>query len=368
MRSLSPVLLLAFSAFSFSGVSKCTVHAGENYWNCSFSIRLAERWSPGFARFETAWAVSPSLGNPAVPGPDDNYSSYRIADLPSRIIPDDWEGDENFSLLQNLDRLSLQFRSGKLRVTAGRQAVYWGISRTVSPTDFIAPFPYGTIDTEYRVGVDALRAVYPLGMLSQVESGAVFGEGFTGNGYWARSRFYAMKTDFTVLGALFDGTFMTGGSVNRALGGAVGWLEGAWNRHDSGTAWWNLSSGVERSFLESRLYGFAEYHFNSAGSEDPGEYDQLYSTEPYSNGTIYLAGKHYAGAGVSFNVTPLITLSAGTLLNTGDLSARMDVSGAYSISENGSLEAGVSGGIGSGEDEFAGLTMDIYALYALYFQ
>lgn len=368
MKILFPVFLSFSSALAVSGVFKGAFHGYEDSWNTNLSVRLTEGRNLGFARLDLTWAVSPSMGNPAVKGPDDNYSSYRIADFEPRITPEDWDGDNGFSLLQNLDRLNLQFRPGNLKVTAGRQAIYWGVSKTVSPTDFIAPFPYGTIDTDYRVGVDAVRAVYPVGMLSEVESGAVFGEGLENNGFWARGRFYTLKTDLTATAALFNGTSLAGGSLNRALGGAVVWVEGAWSRHESGTSWWNMSSGAERSFLQSRLYGYTEYHFNSAGTDDPGEYLSETAGEPYRNGTVYLLGRHYAAAGVSFSASPLLSLSANTLLNMSDRSMRIDLSGDYSLSDNGSLESGFSTGTGSLEDEFGGIPLTFYCIYSLYFQ
>ena len=368
MNSFYAAILLVSSALSVSGVFKGSFNAEESSWNTNLNVRLTERRNPGFADLDLSWALSPSFGDPALKGPDDNFSSYRIADFDPRITPENWDEDTKFSLLQNLDRLSLRFRPGNLKVIVGRQAIYWGVSKTVSPTDFIAPFPYGTIDTDYRVGVDAVRAVYPVGMLSEVESGAVFGRGLKNNGLWVRGRFYALETDLTAVGAFFKGTSLAGGSLNRTLGGAVVWAEGAWSRHESGTSWWNLSSGVERSFLQSRLYGYTEYHFNSPGTGDPRMYPSETATEPYRNGTVYLLGRHYAAAGVSITASPLLTLSANTLLNTSDLSMRIDLSGEYSLSDNGSLEAGFSDGTGAPEDEFGGIPLSIYCIYSLYFQ
>ncbi len=368
MKIPFPVFLLFSSALAISGVFKGAFHGDESSWDTNLTARLTERRNLGIAGLDFAWALSPSFGNPAIKGPDDSFSSFRIADFKPRITPEDWDEDQRFSLLQNLDRLNLEFRPGNLKVTLGRQAIYWGVSKTVSPTDFIAPFPYGTIDTEYRVGVDAVRAVYPVGMLSEVESGAVFGEGLENNGFWARGRFYTLKTDLTATVALFNGTFLAGGSLNRALFGAAVWLEGAWSRHESGVSWWNVSPGGERSFLQGRLYAYAEYHFNSPGTDDPREYLSETAGEPYRNGTVYLLGRHYAAAGVSYAASPLLTISTNTLLNTSDLSMRIDLSGEYSLSDNGSLEAGFSDGAGAPEDEFGGIPLSIYCIYSLYFQ
>lgn len=366
-RSCVLLTLAASSSLCFTGVVKPGVETGEAFWHAAVPVRLMERADLGFTVFETAWVLCPTVGDPAVAGPAENYTGYRIEDLAPRSYPEEWKGNESFSILQNLDRLSFQLRPGRLKLTAGRQAIFWGVSKSVSPTDFIAPFPYGTIDTEFRTGVDALRAVCSTGMLSEVETGCVFGESSHENGYWLRGRFYSFSTDVSVLGALLNGSAMAGGSLNRALGGSVGWVEAAYSRHDSGEDWWSMSAGVERSFFQSTLYGFLEYHYNSAGAGSTDDYISNTATEPYRNGTVYLLAKHYMAAGSAFSVTSLFNLSLGVLANADDLSARISLEADRSLSDNGSVRCSLSGGTGSPATEFGGIPLLFSTMYSLYF-
>lgn len=366
MRALAWVPVLCSAAMCITGVFKPALSVGEDSWHSSFTGRFSRVWNPDFARLEVAWELIPSVGDPALQG-STLTADFRILDFSSRLFPGEWKGDENFSLIHDLDRLNLRSFPGKFSITAGRQAIFWGVSKTVSPTDFIAPYPYGTIDTEYRAGVDGIRVSYSMGMMSELEAGMVFSENAEDNGLWLRGRFYALSTDMVVLGAQVRGTSMAGGSLNRALGGAAVWVEGLYSRHDPLEEWWTLSSGVERSFFQSRLYGFLEYHHNSAGVPEEAMYIPNTDSAAYTEGMVYLQAENYAAAGLSYQASPLVALSAGLFLNADDGSARADMEMERSLSNNTVVRTGVSGGSGSDGSEFSKVPLSFHIVYSLYF-
>ena len=372
MRLLSSLVLLVSIGYAFTGVFKPGLqvnHSDSTDWNSYLSLRLMHSPKFGSVRTDFAWVISPTIGNPALQGPENNQSQFRLADLDARIYPENWDGDNSFSILQNIDRLSFQIKPARIRTTIGRQAIYWGVSKTVSPTDFIAPLPYGAINTDYRAGVDAVRAVYPLGMMSEIESGFVFGDKaeLDRSGYWLRSRFYLASTDVSVLVAEFRENTLFGGSVNRALGGSVGWLETASTKPEDGDSYWRLSTGLERSFWNSTLYGFTEYHYNSAAVENHEDYSMNLIKPAYTSGGVYLMAKHYLASGVSITASPLLTLNANALLNLNDLSLQYNLTGDYSLSDNSAVEVGASGGFGSSGTEFKDLPSAFFLIYSTYF-
>ena len=355
--------------FEFSGSLKpgmelATFGGGDDgYHFVALSpFRLIVRHDLGGIRLNAAYTLSPSAGDPAVQefGGGDGPSPYRILDLEEMIVPSERNPGASFSLLQNLDRFSVRFRLPFATLTAGRQAVYWGISRSVSPTDFIAPFQYGTLDTEYRVGVDAVRAVFPTGMLSEVDTGWLFGRDADPalSGGWLRGRFYVLRSDVTLLAGFFRENLIFGGSVNRAIGGATGWIEAAAVSTDAlsegsaerGTSW-SLSAGWERSWFQATLSAYIEYHFNSAGTSDPDKYLEIRTTLPYTEGDLYLLGKHYLAPGASFLVTPLLRMDIGALVNPADPSAYLSLEASYGITEDMTLSAGIRRGIGRGSGD-----------------
>ena len=324
-------------------------------------LRLMVQHRAGNVNFNAAWVLSPSAGNPALSG-ENGVQVFRLADPESRMFPSSWNGDESFSILHDIDRLNIRLRTSFAAFTAGRQAIYWGVAKSVSPTDFIAPFHYGTLDTEYRIGVDAVRSVIPIGMMSELDAGYLFGNDalFSNSGCWLRGRFYVLQTDATLLTACFRENLMIGGSLNRSIGNGTGWVECAFvsteffsKKSNEGT-FWSLSTGYDRSWLNAALYGFLEYHFSSSGTDDPDNYPDVQAGSAFQNGGIYLLGKHYLSPGTSWTVTPLLNFTGQALINLTDGSAYLSIASEYSISQNTVINAGLSGGLGSISDDTTG--------------
>ncbi len=372
MRLFFFLITLTSTLLGFTGVLKSGLqvnHIDSTSWNGYLSLRLMDSRRLGPVRTDLAWVVSPTVGDPALRGPGNEQDQFRIADPNARIYPEEWSGNENFSILQNIDRLSFQVRPARIKITIGRQAIFWGVSKSVSPTDFIAPFPYGAINTDYRAGVDAVRAVYPLGMMSELETGMVFGNEaeMDKSGYWLRTRLYAANTDISILAAGFRENRMVGGSLNRSIGGAVGWLESAVTKPNDGDACFRLSTGLERSFRNSTVYGFLEYHYNSPGTSESENYIENSTDPAYSTGGVYLMAKHYLAGGISITATPLLTLTTNGLFNMNDNSMQLSAGCDYSLSDNSAVNAGISGGTGAVETEFQNLPTVMHLILSTYF-
>ncbi len=328
-------------------------------------LRLMLSQRLGSTRLAFAYMICPTAGDPALEGSSGGTSIFRFGDLDERILPSEWMGTESFSLLQNLDRLSIRFRLPFSSITLGRQAIYWGVSKSVSPTDFIAPFQYGTIDKEYRVGVDAIRSTFPIGMMSELDAGWVFGKDalFNESGGWLRGRFYMLRTDAALLAACFRDNLILGGSLNRALGGATGWFELAVvstaifceNAPDENKeTFWSASAGMDRSWFNAALYGYLEYHFNSPGANSSEDYNVTINAPAYTAGNIYLMGRHYLSPGMTWTPMPLLNISGQALINLTDPSAYLTLMVEYNISENITLNGGISRGAGKSSSSETG--------------
>jgi hypothetical protein len=100
--------------------------------------------------------------------------------------------------------------------------------------------------------------------------------------------------------------------------------------------------------LTSRLYGFAEYHFSSAGSDQPRRYFNLFSTSAFLDGSVYLMGKHYIGIGGTYQFTPLIPATILVLFNAGDQSLTLAPQLEYNIAPDIYLAGGCYLGFGQG--------------------
>ena len=105
-------------------------------------------------------------------------SRYRVADFDSSIYPRQDESAGSVGIYHNLDRAAVQFSTAFADISVGRDAIAWGSARIINPTDIIAPYTYDQLDTEDRIGVDALRIRIPVGVMGEVDTGYIFGESF----------------------------------------------------------------------------------------------------------------------------------------------------------------------------------------------
>ena len=279
---------------------------------------------------------------------------YRAVDFDATIYPDEDAPDGSFGLFQNLDRASVAYGADFADITIGRQAIAWGSARVVNPTDVIAPYAYNQLDTEDRIGVDAIRVQLPIGVLGEFDTGYVFGENlvFEKSAFFLRSQLNALETDFSISLLGFREHLMTGFDIARGIGGAGFWLEAAYvyaNAFDSENAeaknYLRASIGLDYSFA-GRAYGFVEYHFSGAGAGEPEDYLTNLDRPAYTDGAIYLMGRHYLVPGLTFQITPLISLSGVLLSNLSDPSVFPSLQVEYNLAQDIYLSAGGFIGIG----------------------
>jgi hypothetical protein len=286
-----------------------------------------------------------------------NPFGYRFDDLDEYLYPDERDDISSFAVFQNLDRALLSFRLPDADVYVGRQAIAWGSAHVVNPTDVIAPFAYTELDTENRIGVDAVRIRIPLGFMGEIDAGYVAGSDFDlrESAVFLRGKYYVARADVSAMAINFQQNLLIGFDIARAIGGAGFWFEGAWvgvdaftnNGNGSGDNYVRVSTGADYSF-SSKTYAFVEYHFNQAGSNDAAEYIGALSTTAYREGTVYLLGEHYLIPSISYQFTPLITGTAELITNLGDPSVSLTPYLDYNVAQNVYLAVGAYLGIGKG--------------------
>jgi hypothetical protein len=285
---------------------------------------------------------------------------YRFKDFRQRLYPEQDE-PRSFVILQNLDRAFLTIRTAAADIFIGRQAIAWGSSRVINPTDILAPFTFDELDAEDRVGVDAVRVRIPLGFMGEMDSGYIFGKDFKfkKSAFYIRGKFYAAETDFSFLFLGFAENLMAGWDISRSLGGAGFWFEGAYvfvdafrkEKEPEADNYVRTTIGLDYSF-SGKTYGFLEYHFSSAGTNRWQDYLLNILKPGRLEGAVYLMGKHYLIPGISYQISPLITFSGQALINLIDPSLFLAPYVEYNISPNIYLSAGAFIGIGKGPEAY----------------
>ena len=275
-------------------------------------------------------------------------SRYRVADLDSPIYPGKDEPVGSVGIYHNLDRASVQFSTDFADFSIGRDAIAWGSARIINPTDIIAPYTYDQLDTEDRIGVDAVRVRIPIGVMGEVDTGYIFGNklNFDKSAIFLRTQLNAVETDFSILLLEFQRDLLVGLDVARGIGGAGFWLETAYvfnrpfdNEANASEGYLRTSVGLDYSF-GGETYTFIEYHFNGAGVQEPKDFLTNLEQPAYTRGGVYLLGTHYLAPGFTRQLTPLISFSGQMLFNLSDPSTWVTPQISYNIAEDIHLSVG----------------------------
>lgn len=338
------------------------------------------------ATWEFAYEVAPHFreqnnGSAFASLPRPAPLSYRAFDLDERLYPENDKPEGDFVLSQNLDRALLTLTTPSLDLYIGRQPVAFGSARVINPTDIIAPFTFDTLAKEERLGVDAVRLKTPVGEMGELDMGLVFGEDFKPgkSAAFLRSKLYLLKTDVSLMAMVFRENILFGIDMARSIGGAGAWLEAAYTLaggaadYKQEENYFRLSAGSDYSFTE-KLYAYMEYHYNGAGTGKPENYFSAISETAYTDGAVYLLGRHYMVPGITYQLTPLLIFKAQALVNMNDGSALASPGFEYNLAHDVYVELGAYLGIGEKttdqslpESEF-GLYPDVYyAALNIYF-
>jgi hypothetical protein len=167
-----------------------------------------------------------------------------------------------------------------------------------------------------------------------------------------------LKTDLSVLFLGFRENLLIGLDIARAIGQAGFWCESAYVVTDAfnGDEVQGYEDGLKKNYFRASLgmdynfsgkvYGFFEYHFNSAGRNNSVDYPDVFASTAYTEGASYLMGRHYLNLGITTQITPLIPFTAIVILNLNDPSVNFAPSIEYNIKEDIYIAVGAYLGIG----------------------
>ncbi|MFC1549419.1 hypothetical protein ACFL4R_00930 [Nitrospirota bacterium] len=365
--------LRSFATYSINPLTDSETAILETRIRLKLSGDLSSRISA-----ELAYELAPiwKENAPAPPGQQIYQGfSYRAGDLKQTLYPDDPHPGETFMVNQNLDRAFVSYSGMSFDLHAGRQPIAFGSARSLNPTDVLAPYPLNTIAKEERIGVDALRLRVPLGQMSELDAGAVFGDDARTeeSAAYLRLKGYALGTDVSVMAMRFRKHSLYGLDLTRSIGGAGAWLETAHVfTNTTGDDYFSLSTGVEYMFTDE-FYAYIEYHRNGAGAGDKSEYPLNLLKVAYTEGGVYLMSMDYLAPGISYQASPLVGLGLSVIYNLEDSSALISPTLEYNASEN--VYIGLGGFVGTGDSgilpgqgsEFGDYPDLLYASLSYYF-
>ncbi len=281
--------------------------------------------------------------------------AYRAYDTGRYLFPRNNKSDADFTAAQNIDRAFLSLTADFGDIYIGRQPIAFGMAKVINPTDVLAPYDVATLDTEERLGIDALRFKTPLGLLGEFDAGIACGRHFkiAESAAFLRTKFYKSGTDIALIAQAFKNNLLIGANFARDIKGAGIWLEAAhtyaqaFSGHLKEEDFFRLSIGADYNFqIFDGVLGFIEYHYNGAGIRDENKYILQATKTAYTDAGVYLLSKQYIIPGFSTSLTPLISANLSAIYNLHDSSAYFTPKLEYNIKTNMYLGLGANIPIG----------------------
>jgi len=299
----------------------------------------------------------------------DRLSGFR--DLPQIIFPgagiinDDrrWfnltheltnEG-KNATLLR-LDRVSVAHTSDKTVIRFGRQAISWGNGLLFTPMDIFNPY---LLDNGNDVQAVAVIRRNPVsGDVEQDQSSL----SVKYHGFWGGN-------EYDLLLAEHYGQRVLGLGASTDLGGAVWRGDLVWTDTDTGSVF-SAVGGVSYSGVTGghNWTGFLEYYYNGFGQSD-GDYSAAgLAANPellkrLARGESFNLGRHYLGASLTVEWTPLLNFIPNIFVNLTDPSALTQLVLTYDWKQDIQLLAALNIPIGPGGSEYGGIESGQPGLY-----
>jgi hypothetical protein len=320
------------------------------------------------------------------PGADIINDDRRWFDLTHEIRN---EGKD--ATLLRLDRASLAYSGDKAVLRFGRQAISWGNGLLFTPMDIFNPFDPATVDKEYKTGDDMLYGQYLLDNGNDLQAVAVVRRNLASGDVEQDESSLAVKyhgfwgsNEYDLLVAEHYAERVLGLGVSTDLGGAIWRGDLVWTDTDSG-AIFSAVGGASYSWIAGKRNwtGLLEYYYNDFGQSD-GDYSAAGLAgnpgllQRLARGELFNLGRHYLGASVTVEVTPLLVLTPNIFVNLNDPSALAQLVLAYDWKQDIQLLAALNipvgpngseyGGISAGEqDQYLSTGASLFAQLAWYF-
>ena len=273
----------------------------------------------------------------------------------SKWLPLQWTivDDEHVTWEHGFDRLALEAGGRAWDGIVGRQAISWATTLFLTPADPFAPFDPSDPFRVYRAGVDAARARYYLGPLSEVDMVVRLADTDSGTAVTALARGKTTwgETDVSAwAGLVFDRPGVALGAT-RSVGGLQ--LRGEISLREDpagGAAAVRLAVGADNRFdLGGRdLYVVVEYQHDDFGASDADDLTRVFRSEPFQDGEMQVLGEDEVAVQGSWQIHPLWNVSLLTLINLRDGSGLVVPAGTYSVGTDVTVGGGLFFSYGDG--------------------
>lgn len=321
------------------------------------------------ARLEVAWDLVPIVGTVGTQSTGfaiQTQNVLRLVDFDA-VLHD--PKSKTWLLQHNFDRMSMAFFTEAFELRLGRQALSHGSARMFPASDIFGPFGPGTIDTEFKRGIDAARLTVPVGDMHEAEIYAVANS--TNVRDWMLIARWRSSIENVMDLSFYGGVSYRRPTVALDLSGDVfgaAWYVDAFARfalEDEDVHAIRASAGLDYQWSFG-LRTILEAHYNGLGSEP--DFSSLLTTPSIERqvGEVFFLGKWYLGASLGYGFTPLLNGTLGYIQSLTDGSGLMTVAMGYDFAQEVTLGLGALVPVGSRPREVAPGILQPQSEFGLY--
>lgn len=270
------------------------------------------------------------------------------------------EGEDGFSRVSRLDRLSFSYETERANIKVGRQAFSYGKGIAFSVLDVFNPFSPTAYDREFKVGEDMLTFK---GIVSEEVSVQLVGVGRREGDSSFGSILNYQKEGFDVglLAGSNWGDLFSGLSASKTIGDYIIRLDTSLFDTENSGLETNFLFNIDRGLavLGFETYLFIEYFYSGLG-EGSSSYSELNVDliERVRRGELFTLSKQYVSTGFRVQLNDLVELNYLLIGNLLDSSSVHRPFIAIEPSDNTRIRIGVAINEGSRGDEFKGFNVN----------
>ncbi len=289
----------------------------------------------------------------------------RLFDL-TKVLSD----DDSYVLYHRLDRLVLDIFPDWGTIRLGRQALTWGHGLLFNPMDLFNPFSPTDFQRDYKVGDDMAFVQFDVGSLGSMQALALPRRNPANSDVEWQQSALAVKLHHAWGDMGVDFMLAKNYQDNVAAVGAVGYVgQAAWRCDITYTQMDDdYSDGGYLSFIANidyswvwagkNWYGWLEFYFNGLGRDDPEQaIGDPAIVERLDQGTLFVMGRAYIDAQLKYELHPLLTLYAITMVNLHDGSLLLQPRAVWSATQNTEVQLGGNAYLGGDGTEYGGFTL-----------
>jgi hypothetical protein len=250
-------------------------------------------------------------------------------------------------------------------LTLGYQRIPFGVGRIWNPTDTLNPPNPISIETGERLGVYGAEYVYNLSNLSQAHAFLTLDRDSHTRDYGFRLKSNFAGFDGAVSTIRNDDVRMSGLEIDGELlktGIGVRTEAGYFENRLLEKNYCNYIYGLDYGFPNS-LYIAGELLFNEAGAGNKYDYDFA----GYNGLSWVQLARHYLGVLMSYQLTPLTSLSLNDITNLDDGSYFLSPGIKWSLADSADLSLAASFFCGTQYSEFWYYKAVYFVNYSVYF-